>query len=369
MWWHESVPRRHSRQLVDICPTSHRRHKWFGANYTHVIRISPLLPTQSSANGVKVRRIFGACRATHESHGPLAPHHIGTSDTGWLESTPWTKSSPLRPKPSTGSSTAPPWPSAGSGSAASRACSSRRSTTRGCSDLEVISNNCGVDDWGLGILLKDKRIRRMVSSYVGENKEFERQYLAGRARGRADPAGHAGRAAARRRRPASPRSSPRPAPAPRSPTADCPGCMPRTALSRRPHLPRRRRLRGRRRGARVRPRAARSWPTSGWCAPGRATGTATSSSTSPPATSTRSPRWPGRVTIAEVEELVEPGELDPDQVHLPGIYVHRVLPLTPSRPRTSGSSGAPSTAPHRAERTAYATDATNGQGPEHGTDP
>ena len=49
----------------------------------------------------------------------------------------------------------------------------------GVDQLEVVSNNCGVDDWGLGILLKDKRIRRMVSSYVGENKEFARQYLHG----------------------------------------------------------------------------------------------------------------------------------------------------------------------------------------------
>ena len=49
----------------------------------------------------------------------------------------------------------------------------------GVSDLEAISNNCGVDDWGLGVLLRDKRIRRMVSSYVGENKEFARQYLQG----------------------------------------------------------------------------------------------------------------------------------------------------------------------------------------------
>ena len=47
------------------------------------------------------------------------------------------------------------------------------------SDLEVVSNNCGVDDWGLGRLLSAQRIRRMVSSYVGENKEFARQYLAG----------------------------------------------------------------------------------------------------------------------------------------------------------------------------------------------
>src|SRR5436190_12198849 len=49
----------------------------------------------------------------------------------------------------------------------------------GVSDLEAISNNCGVDEWGLGVLLHAKRIRRMVSSYVGENKEFERQYLQG----------------------------------------------------------------------------------------------------------------------------------------------------------------------------------------------
>src|SRR5262249_17684381 len=41
------------------------------------------------------------------------------------------------------------------------------------------SNNCGVDDWGLGRLLREKRIRRMTSSYVGENREFERQYLSG----------------------------------------------------------------------------------------------------------------------------------------------------------------------------------------------
>ena len=49
----------------------------------------------------------------------------------------------------------------------------------GVKDLTVISNNCGVDDFGLGLLLREKRIRKMVSSYVGENEEFERQYLAG----------------------------------------------------------------------------------------------------------------------------------------------------------------------------------------------
>jgi 3-oxoacid CoA-transferase subunit A len=49
----------------------------------------------------------------------------------------------------------------------------------GVDDLRIISNNCGVDAWGLGILLADQRISRMTSSYVGENKEFARQFLSG----------------------------------------------------------------------------------------------------------------------------------------------------------------------------------------------
>lgn len=50
---------------------------------------------------------------------------------------------------------------------------------KGVKHLTVISNNCGVDDWGLGILLKNRQIDKIVASYVGENKEFERQVLAG----------------------------------------------------------------------------------------------------------------------------------------------------------------------------------------------
>jgi len=46
-------------------------------------------------------------------------------------------------------------------------------------DLTIVSNNCGTDKFGLGILLNNKQIKRMISSYVGENKEFERQYLSG----------------------------------------------------------------------------------------------------------------------------------------------------------------------------------------------
>lgn len=49
----------------------------------------------------------------------------------------------------------------------------------GATDLETVSNNCGVDDWGLGVLLAAKRIRRTTGSYVGENVEFERQFLSG----------------------------------------------------------------------------------------------------------------------------------------------------------------------------------------------
>ncbi len=53
---------------------------------------------------------------------------------------------------------------------------------KGVTDLEAVSNNCGVDDRGLGLLLREKRLRRIVASYVGENKEFERQYLKGSSR-------------------------------------------------------------------------------------------------------------------------------------------------------------------------------------------
>ncbi|MCM3757520.1 CoA transferase subunit A [Sporosarcina aquimarina] len=50
---------------------------------------------------------------------------------------------------------------------------------KGVKDLTIISNNCGIDDWGLGLLLKEKQIKKMIASYVGENKEFERQALSG----------------------------------------------------------------------------------------------------------------------------------------------------------------------------------------------
>ena len=50
---------------------------------------------------------------------------------------------------------------------------------KGVQNLTIISNNCGIDEWGLGLLLKNKQIKKMIGSYVGENKEFERQVLSG----------------------------------------------------------------------------------------------------------------------------------------------------------------------------------------------
>lgn len=51
---------------------------------------------------------------------------------------------------------------------------------KGSKDLTAVSNNAGVEDFGLGILLKERRIKRMIASYVGENPEFEKQYLSGK---------------------------------------------------------------------------------------------------------------------------------------------------------------------------------------------
>ena len=135
----------------------------------------------------------------------------------------------------------------------------------GVKGLTVISNNAGIDDVGLGVLLETRQIRKMITSYVGENKMFAKQYLAGELEVEFNPAGHAGRAHPRRRR-------------------RHPGLL---------HQDRRRHA-GRRGqgGPRVRRRAVRDgdaasspiWPS---CMPGRATPKATSSTARPRATSTR----------------------------------------------------------------------------------
>ncbi|GAA3150718.1 hypothetical protein GCM10020255_110980 [Rhodococcus baikonurensis] len=108
---------------------------------------------------------------------------------------------------------------------------------QGATSLETVSNNCGTDGFGLGVLLEKGRIRRTVSSYVGSNKEFARQYLSGELEVELTPQGTlAERMRAGER--ASPRSSPRPASAPRLPTAACHCATTATAASQLPVRPR-----------------------------------------------------------------------------------------------------------------------------------
>ena len=162
----------------------------------------------------------------------------------------------------------------------------------GVDGLEAVSNNCGVDEWGLGRLLAEHRIRRMISSYVGENREFARQYLSGELEVELTPQGTLAermRAGGRGFR----RSSPRPGSARRSPRVGCRGATtPRATW----WCPRHRRRCGSSRPPRDPSSSCwrtRSSRTSGWSAPGRATGTATSSTGCRPATSTRSPPCAG----------------------------------------------------------------------------
>lgn len=195
---------------------------------------------------------------------------------------------------------------------------------QGTSDLSVISNNCGVDDWGLGLLLNARRIRKMTSSYVGENKEFERQFLEGDLELELTPqgtlaeklrAGGAGIAAfftptgvgtqvaegglPRRYDGNGGVAVASPVKETRTFTVDGrereyvleEGIFADFALV---HA-----LRGDRHGNLVFNKAARNF--------------------NPLAAMS------GRVCIAQVEELVEPGDIDADAVHLPGIYVHRIV--------------------------------------------
>ena len=201
---------------------------------------------------------------------------------------------------------------------------------RGITDLEAVSNNCGVDEWGLGVLLKDRRIRRMVASYVGENKEFERQYLSGELEVDLTPQG----TLAEKLR-AGGAGIPAFFTATGVGTQVADGGMPwryaadGTIVKASPpketreldwHGDRRvfvleeaittdfalvRAWKGDRHGNLVFRQSARNFNPLAAMA--------------------------GRVTIAEVEHLVDPGEIDPDAVHLPGIYVQRVLPLTPEQ--------------------------------------
>ena len=193
---------------------------------------------------------------------------------------------------------------------------------RGVSGLKTVSNNCGVDEWGLGILLGAGRIARTIGSYVGENKEFARQYLSGelevelvpqgtlaerlRAGGCGIPAFYTpagvGTQVADGGLPW--RYHPDGTIAVASPAKETrifdgrayvleEGIVTDFALVRA--------AKGDTHGNLVFHASARNFnPLCGMA---------------------------GKVTIAEVEELVGPGELEPDSIHLPGIFVQRVVPV------------------------------------------
>jgi 3-oxoacid CoA-transferase subunit A len=172
----------------------------------------------------------------------------------------------------------------------------------GVKDLTVISNNCGVDDWGLGLLLKNKQIKKMVASYVGENKEFERQVLNGEIEVELIPQGTLAERI---------RAGGAGIPAFYTPagvgTPIAEGKEVRvfngkeyvleTALVADFSLVRA--LKGDKMGNLVYNKTARNFNPMMAAA--------------------------GKITIAEVEELVEIGDLDPDQIHTPSIYVQRLV--------------------------------------------
>ncbi len=172
----------------------------------------------------------------------------------------------------------------------------------GVRDLTVISNNCGVDGWGLGILLQNKQIRKMVSSYVGENKEFERQYLAGELEVELVPQGTLAERI-------------------RAGGAGIPAFYTPAGVGTPIAEGRETRLFGAKEylletGLTADFSIVKAWKGDRF---GNLVYRKTARNFNPMMAAA------GKITIAEVEELVEPGELDPDQIHTPSIYVQRII--------------------------------------------
>lgn len=179
----------------------------------------------------------------------------------------------------------------------------------GVRDLEAVSNNAGVDDWGLGLLLATRQIRRMVSSYVGENAEFERQFMAGELEVEFNPQG----TLAERMRAGG---------------AGIPAFFTRTGVGTAVAEGKETRdFDGEtyvmERGIRADLALVKAWKAD---RAGNLVYRKTSRNFNPQVASC------GRWTVAEVEEIVEIGELDPDGIHTPGIFVDRVV-LTESEKR------------------------------------
>ncbi len=190
----------------------------------------------------------------------------------------------------------------------------------GTKGLTVVSNNCGVDDFGLGILLRNKQIVKMISSYVGENKEFERQYLSGELEVELTPQGTLAERL---------RAGGAGIPAFYTPTgagtAISDGGLPLryaadgsiAKLSEKKEL---REFGGRTyvlEPAIVGDYAlVKAWKGDRY---GNLVYRKTAMNFNPMVATA------GKITIAEVEEIVEVGDLDPEHIHTPGIFVQRVV--------------------------------------------
>jgi 3-oxoacid CoA-transferase subunit A len=173
---------------------------------------------------------------------------------------------------------------------------------KGVRNLTVISNNCGVDGWGLGLLLERRQIRKMIASYVGENKEFERQLLSKELEVELVPQG----TLAERIRAGGAGIPAFFTPAGvGTPYAD--GKETRVFDGKTYLLER---------GLRADFALVKAWRAD---ALGNLVYRRTARNFAPMMAAA------GRVTVAEVEEVVPAGALDPDQVHTPGVYVQRVV--------------------------------------------
>lgn len=199
----------------------------------------------------------------------------------------------------------------------------------GTVNFSIVSNNCGVDDWGLGLLLAQNRIARITASYVGENKEFERQYLAGELEVELIPQGTLAERL---------RAGGAGIPAFFTPA----GVGTPLALGGMP-------LRYATDGAIAlasEPKETREFDGSDYILERGITtdfafvrasiGDRHGNLIFNKSTQNFNPlaAMAGRITIAEVERLVEPGELDPQCVHVPGVFVQRVVALTPEQAAT-----------------------------------
>lgn len=201
---------------------------------------------------------------------------------------------------------------------------------RGTDHLEVISNNCGVDGWGLGELLSAGQIDRVIASYIGENKEFARQYLGGELEVELTPQGTLAERL-------------------RAGGVGIPGFFTATGVGTMVSeggLPWRYAADGtvavqspaketRMLGSlgEQREYVFEQAIRADFALVRAAKGDRHGNLVFEKSTRNFNPlaAMSGRITIAEVDEIVDPGELDPDQVHLPGIYVDRIVQLTPQQ--------------------------------------